>query len=639
MDAHKEQLPEGPGTRQRWLPRLFLLALVAASGWLTFAFFDHDWQALTDERPVCSGRHALHLYHGYLGAKGFKKYYTTAVYDPNFYAGYVKTPWFDSGSRPAELFLALRGSGYHPGAYKVGLAVCWFAGPFLLGLAAWVFRATVGVRLVAIVLGMLVLQTDLARGRLWAGDLDLLLGGMFAPLVLACCWRFHAMPSVASWLGLVSATALLLFAHPFVLLGTAPAMIVLYLSASWRHDLKWHLSLMIGLLLSVAANGHWLLAAADYWWVWTGTDAVAAGAGALTGLLAAASLARAPLQLACMAALLGAGGMGLGLLRPGVAAEPRKRFGIVLAVFLAVAALGHHVPALAAHEPFRFVLVALCVACIPAAAMVMLPIQAAARLVSRAGVKPALAGVSAAVAVVVLAGSTTPTANSPSWDTALPLGLPSEARQTFDLLKEHTSADARILWEEDAASAAWTPLLPIHTQRFYLSGLSSHAAVEHAGVRLANGRLAGKPLGEWVSGELDFDLFCQRFNVGWVVCKEEATIRWLSSRPKDKLVAALPNGRCLYAIHRSTPVDGSNGSGYVLRGSGRVLRCDDRVLTLADLVPEGGQILLSLHYHPRITASSERVRIAKEADPHSSVPFLRLELPGPMTRLTLRWSE
>src|SRR5262245_9345111 len=99
-----------------------LLGLWAWQAWLTLGLFGarQPWQRLLDDAPVMSGRHPLHLYHGHLGARSFLDNGRLTCYDPAFQAGYPKTPVFDSGSRPAELFLALAGGGYQPAAYKVG---------------------------------------------------------------------------------------------------------------------------------------------------------------------------------------------------------------------------------------------------------------------------------------------------------------------------------------------------------------------------------------------------------------------------------------------------------------------------------------------------------------------------------------
>ena len=52
-----------------WL--LVLLALMAYQAWMTLGLFGRErpWERLRDGEPVVSGRHPLHLYHGYLGAR------------------------------------------------------------------------------------------------------------------------------------------------------------------------------------------------------------------------------------------------------------------------------------------------------------------------------------------------------------------------------------------------------------------------------------------------------------------------------------------------------------------------------------------------------------------------------------------
>ena len=45
-----------------------------------------EWQPtlLLDDRPVVCGRHPVHLYHGYLGARSFAQRGTLSCYDPAF---------------------------------------------------------------------------------------------------------------------------------------------------------------------------------------------------------------------------------------------------------------------------------------------------------------------------------------------------------------------------------------------------------------------------------------------------------------------------------------------------------------------------------------------------------------------------
>ena len=131
-----DDTPQSPsaGFRDRPVWLIAVAALVVAQAGLALDLFgpERPWAAVTDDRPILSGRHPLHLYHGTLGASAFTAGGVTTCYDPQFQAGYPKTPVFDGGSRPAELFLFLGGGKYRPAAYKLGLFAFLLAVPCLL---------------------------------------------------------------------------------------------------------------------------------------------------------------------------------------------------------------------------------------------------------------------------------------------------------------------------------------------------------------------------------------------------------------------------------------------------------------------------------------------------------------------------
>ena len=137
---------------------VILLGLVIWQGWMTLTLFgtDRPWEHLFSSEPIVSGKHPLHLYHGYLGAYSFYATGSLCCYDPNFQAGYPKTPVFDGGSRPGELFLILAGGYYRPVAYKIGLALCCLAVPLLLSLGARAAGLSRGAATLSTLVGLMI---------------------------------------------------------------------------------------------------------------------------------------------------------------------------------------------------------------------------------------------------------------------------------------------------------------------------------------------------------------------------------------------------------------------------------------------------------------------------------------------------
>src|SRR5262249_49934123 len=152
----------------------------AWQGWMTLGLFgtDRPWEVLLDDQPILSGRHPLHLYHGYLGAQALRHTGSFCCYDPAFDGGYPQTPVFDSGSPPAEVFLGLAGGAYCPAAYKLGLAGCCLLVPWLLVTACRGTGLGPAATFLATAAGLLVWWGDQGRRALEAGDLDLYLAAL-----------------------------------------------------------------------------------------------------------------------------------------------------------------------------------------------------------------------------------------------------------------------------------------------------------------------------------------------------------------------------------------------------------------------------------------------------------------------------
>jgi hypothetical protein len=163
-----------------------------------------------------------------------------------------------------------------------------------------------------------------------------------------------------------------------------------------------------------------------------------------------------------------------------------------------------------------------------------------------------------------------------------------------------------------------------------LGGLDANPCIEHAYPAFVQLKLAGRPIGNWRDDELSD--FCRRYNAGWAVCRSPAaTARfraWLGNDP----IATIPGSppASLYELRPRS---------FILEGRARVLSADSRHIALADVDPEEGKLVLSLHYQPGLRASPNRVQIEKEPDPYDPVPFVRLRMPGPVARVTLTWQS
>jgi hypothetical protein len=639
MDRASEPRADGSAAirtpfRSLWV--IVLTGLLVWQGWMTVTLLgsENPWRRLLDDQPIVSGRHPLHLYHGYLGAQALWERGTLCRYDPAFYAGYPKTPVFDGGSRPAELFLALAGGTYRPEAYKIGLAICCLAVPLVLFAAARSAGLGRGASCLAAILGLSTWWAAPCRDLLEVGDLDLLLAGLTVLAQVSFLVRFDRKPGPGSWAALLLAGAVACFAQPALLAVLLPLLLVYYFSVGARHGLVWHVALLSALAGGIAVNSFWLLDWLGYWWIraplqaevpliphrtfhmlWTAPTwgspadrvlAVGVVAAAAVGVLLFNVTRQRP-----AARLLGLGALGfLSLAVAGLAWEPLDRLG----------------------TPRLFV-VALWFACLPAAHGLSELALLVCRLSGSVWRGLALAG--GLLGTVALGAGETARVLAVRCLGATPLvvGLGPQERALVDGILSHTTQEARILWEDCCVSpriSHWSALLPVLTQRAYLGGLDANAGIEHAYPAFVEQNLAGRPISSW--GDEELAEFCRHYNAGWAVCRSPEAIRrfqaWLGTDPVVSVSGSPP--ACLYQLPARS---------FVLKGQARFLDADGRHIALADVIPEDGRIVLSMHYQAGLRVSPNRVLIEREPDPCDPIPFVRLRMPGPVSRLTLTWQE
>jgi hypothetical protein len=613
-----------------------LLGLLVWQGWMMLTLFgrENPWQRILDNQPIVSGRHPIHLYHGYLGAQALLEHGTLCCYDPGFYAGYPKTPVFDSGSRPAELFLTLAGGTYRPEAYKIGLAACCLAVPLLLFAAARGAGLGGGTASLAVALGLLIWWSDPCRDLLEAGDLDLLLACLGALAQMGLLVYFDRQPGLGSWAALLASGCLGWFGQPALMGALLPLVLIYYFSVGARHRLTWHLAIGSALIGGAGLNSIWLIDWLAYWWI-------RAPLQVETPLLPHRTL---PLLWAApywgehadrflAGTVLAAAVAGIWLFNATHQRPAARLFGLGAAGFLTLAVAGLVSIPLARLGTPRLFIPALWFASVPAAHALTRGAARAGRLLG--GAWPGAAVTAGMLAAMGFAAQDTVRAFAVRCMGSRPLaiGLTAEDQALVETITSHTTPEARILWEDcSVASTAshWSALLPILTDRAYLGGFDANACIEHAYSAFVEQNLAGRPIASW--RDEDLAEFCRHYNAGWAVCRSPAAVArfraWLHAAPVATVAGSPP--AYLYQLPPSS---------FILKGRARLLDADSRHIALADVFPEAGRVVLSMHYQAGLRVSPNRVQIEKEPDPYDPIPFIRLRMPGPgpVSRITLTW--
>jgi hypothetical protein len=616
---------------------LLLLALVAWQGWLTLSLFGEDrpWARLLDDQPLMSGRHPLHLYHGYLGSLALYARGTQCCYDPCFQAGYPKTPIFDSGSRPAEWFLLLAGVVYRPAAYKLGVALCCLAVPLLLAVAARGLGLRHAGTCLATAIGLLIWWGVPCRSALEAGDVEFLMAVVAAIAQAGLLVRFDRAPGIGTCFGLLLVSYLGWFTEPLLFALLLPLVLIYYLSVGARHGLFWHLALLGTLATAIAANGIWLTDWLNYWWLRAPPriEARLLSHRTFHTLWEAPVWGSASDRLLAVV-LLAAALVGVMLLNFRRQRGAARLLGLGAASFLALSLMGISWEPLGRVGAARLLIPALFFAVPPAVHTLVEGLRWCAAWTGGPCCAALLVGSILLAAGAAARDHVTVIAERCLRTTPFEIGLGEERQAIVAVLEQITTPEGRILWEDrpgQTGTGRWTALLPLLTERAFLGGLDAHAGIEHDYVGFADQLLAGRLLRDWTDAELDE--FCRRYNVGWVVCWSPAAIERFRAWPGASMKAPLRDEGegSLFEVHRTLS--------FALKGQARWLHADSQHIALGDVVPEDGKVVLSLHYQTGLQATPSQVQVERELDPYDPIPFVRLRVPGPVTRVILTWEN
>lgn len=657
-----------PGrSRPRWAWAV-LAVVLAYHAVQTARLFPSLAAFLDPEAPVVMVDHAIHLYHGSLGAGFLRDHGTTWGMDPSFLAGYPETPVWDSSSNPSIAFQWLAGGGYRPRAYKVGLLLFGLMIPVLVAGGAWAL---------GLGLGEVAIAAGLATVYFWGAFPSWLWrSGLFAfitaaagvPLLIGLAVRFGRIPTRRGWAGMLACGAGLFAIHVTTPVMAAAGLAAFYLGTLRTHPRRWHAAVWLAVALTVGVNLVWLASL----WRFRG---LRIGSGFF--MTTDSPLYLLELYLAPMPD----NRLNLFLLVPGLAGLVvwRRRgsraaalaWGVAILFLLALIALGSEWEPTKLLEPLRFRIPLQFLLAVPAGSAL---VAGTARLARRAGTAGAVAAWLVALGAWAGVDRTMARAIATALVHGRPLvvGISPEARKLVAWVRANTDASARILLEDqlrlieatDPESVHWTPLLPVllgPDARMFLGGLYQTAFIRHHRMAsFGDFQLGDRPIDRWTPQA--FDGYCRQYNVGWVMAWSPLSRFWFDRCPGVKRVATLPRlatpGRPASPIEDEWKAIARRAGGAVanryflegeghytvyevdrprsffLRGKGRVVGFGPNRIELADVEPEGGSALLSLHWQDGWRADPP-VAIGPEPVPGDEVPFIKITTDRPIPRLVI----
>ncbi len=607
---------------------------------------------LTDDAPVVAVDHALHYYHGVLGAAAIRSSGRVCAYDPNFMAGYPRTPLFDPSANLAELS-QLIASG--PAAYKMAVFATTLAAPVCVAGAAWLLWRQPGAAVVSLWLTVLYWWVGYPNGLLRSGLVAFLWSAALATLLIAALASHDGRWTLRRWLLCTLLATAGLQGHPTFVIQVLPAVICwVVMRARW--SLSWWATAVAGALVALIATWPW-------WWP---LMVHFAARSAATPFLQATSVFfvvdyfvgwwsyRADAHLPTIALLWSI---------PALAAHGRQparasSLGLWLlhGAYLAVLTFGGSLWSLTRTlEPVRFQ--------VPLALMLVVLASRGVLELQRPWPKKLGDGreltqfvavsIAAGATLLLVARATLPASRVRlSMKRPLPAGLRPEMHALVRTLKQATTGEHRILFEDqlrlweatDPESTHWTPLLPWLTGRTFIGGLYELTPLPHRYASFGDRHLAGRPIGQWRPDELRE--FLVRYNIGWVVTWSRSQHE--ADQPgSTEVFGALPFCRQVAVLPRSSTRPGEDRyyvfvvnlpTGWALRGRVKEVEQSLNRIVLRGVEPdERGELLLSLHYMPG-WRSEPPVTIRPERVGDDPVPFLVLRVPRPMREVELHYS-
>lgn len=600
------------------------LSLVVIHTLLTWQLFDSNWESLIAESPVIEGQHARLLYYGRQVADSIRQQGVTATtFDPQFQAGLTISPWASIESRLAVLAYILCDS--NPLAtYKILLFVMWLSLPWSLWIMCRISNLGSGAISGALLLFLGCAWSPWGIQLLKQGETDVIIGTAAMGLALAHMVRSYARPRWWTPLGWFSTAATALYFWPASLLLLTFCFILFLGLLAGRLPWPRFSGLNTAFFAAIAVNFFWMRECWHTWWMLSDREIIIASSFQELFNL------KANLQLMIWPGLLLViGFLGTRTLREGIGGRSALVWSFAIVLTSTAALLPQEIESLHLDKAHGWWWCSVWLATIPVGKLLALVMEQFSRIIGGYqrsmlfmavlfGTLGFLFREELARLVVILEKQGT-----------MQMQVPVHVLETAARLKQLTTDEARILWEETPQNGKWSPMLPQLTERAFVGGLgrADSVQIEPLQVRLTSGSLTGKSMEQW--SQNDLITFANDWNLGWVCAFHAISIqRWLTI-PQAVVVADLPQGGKLIRLPR--PFN------YCKQGQATIHFTGQRRMTLTNLIPQDGQIILSMHYHATMFTVNHRVKLATWQQAYDGIPMLRIRTASPMERLTIEW--
>jgi hypothetical protein len=195
----------------------------------------------------------------------------------------------------------------------------------------------------------------------------------------------------------------------------------------------------------------------------------------------------------------------------------------------------------------------------------------------------------------------------------------------------------------------------------FIGGIYQTAFIKHhRQAAFGDFQLGDRTIDEWLPSQ--FRGYADTYNLGWVVCWSPLARFWFDRYEPAKRVGTIPRysspnrpvsrnerewnaiirragfdvarrymeeGESAYAVYRL-----ERPHSYFLKGKGRVVNVEPDRVELADLEPDGGEVIVSLHWIES-WKSDPPVPIIASPMPPDPIDFVKIKLTGPVDRLVL----